>query len=198
MQLDGWSFDRYKSDDISTNYMKNELHRLGLLGLSSNEKFIPDEYMYTSIENRYALLQGLMDTDGHAHKSRGSAFFYTTSDRLSKQVEELVRSLGGTTYIWKRKELRKFVYKNREIRGNYPDIEVGVTLYGINPFYLSRKANRYNPNKGGKIQGVKQDIINNVTYHSTEPVKCLLIDSADHLYITDDYLVTHNTLEDKM
>ena len=29
---------------------------------------------------------------------------------------------------------------------------------------------------------------------SNEPVKCIMIDSPEHLYVTDDYIVTHNTI----
>ncbi|RLB07739.1 MAG: hypothetical protein DRG27_06275, partial [Deltaproteobacteria bacterium] len=46
-----------------TNIFLSEIRRLGL-NVKSESKFIPDEYKYTSAENRIELLKGLMDTDG--------------------------------------------------------------------------------------------------------------------------------------
>jgi hypothetical protein len=36
--------------------------------------------------------------------------------------------------------------------------------------------------------------IKNIEYYSTEPAQCILIDDIEHLYITDDCIVTHNTI----
>jgi predicted ribonuclease YlaK len=196
--FNGWYFERFESDDISTNIVKNELYKLGLLGTKSNTKFIPNNYLYSNKQDRLDLLRGLMDTDGHAHISRGSATFSTISEILAENISELIYSLGGTLYINKRKELREHIWDGRLISSNYHEIEVGVTLYNENPFHLYRKAIRYNANKGGMRKAVKQDIISSIEKYSTEPVKCILLDSEDHLYITNDYLVTHNTLDAKM
>jgi hypothetical protein len=65
------------------------LREIGVLG----SKHIPQDYLRGSKEQRLALLQGLMDTDGHACAS-GAVEFTTTSPVLAKQVTELVRSLG--------------------------------------------------------------------------------------------------------
>lgn len=51
------------------NTAKNSIYELGLEGTKALTKFIPDIYKYSSVENRIALLQGLMDTDGSIKKS---------------------------------------------------------------------------------------------------------------------------------
>jgi hypothetical protein len=36
--------------------------------------------------------------------------------------------------------------------------------------------------------------ISDIKLVSNEPVKCIMIDSPEHLYVTDDFIVTHNTI----
>jgi hypothetical protein len=56
--------------------VQKELRRLGLTGTDSLLKFIPADYLYTSVDDRVALLQGLLDTDGYADKN--NCTYYTT------------------------------------------------------------------------------------------------------------------------
>lgn len=66
------------------------LRELGLLG---GPKRIPDTYLYGSVEQRLALLQGLMDTDGHVDH-RGLCEFVTVRPTLAQDVLTLALSLG--------------------------------------------------------------------------------------------------------
>lgn len=74
---------------------KNEeiLDELGPLGKLSYEKHIPDEYLYTTSAMRFALLSGLLDTDGYCSNHRIE--YSTTSPYLRDAVIFLVHSLGG-------------------------------------------------------------------------------------------------------
>src|SRR5581483_3341255 len=92
--------------------MKGKIKDLGLWGHHSWEKFIPKQYIYNSIENRIALLQGLFDTDGTVNKRNGAAVFYTTSMQLSLDVKELIESLGGICVITEKRTT--FTYKNKK------------------------------------------------------------------------------------
>lgn len=40
--------------------------------------------------------------------------------------------------------------------------------------------------------------VNSITFSEEKEVQCILIDHPDHLYITDDFIVTHNTIEEKL
>jgi len=71
------------------------------LNLRSDLKFIPDIYLYASIEDRKALLAGLMDGDGATDRGRES--YSTTSDRLKDGIIELCRGLGGVPSVTKYK-----------------------------------------------------------------------------------------------
>lgn len=42
--------------------------------------------------------------------------------------------------------------------------------------------------------GVDKEEIESITHIGKEPTKCIMIDSDDHLYITDDWILTHNTV----
>lgn len=63
---------------------------LGLYSVKSQDRFVPEQYMRSSINDRLALLAGLLDSDGDADHT-----FYTTSETLADNIVDLVRSVGG-------------------------------------------------------------------------------------------------------
>jgi len=163
------------------------LRELGLFGHGSESKFIPDIYLFNDVETRLAVLRGLMDTDGHV-RSDGHTEFSTVSLRLAQDVCELVRSLGGCTRV-RSKAPGKYTY-NGEKRIGRPSFRVTVTLNGINPFLLPRKANAA---KLKKNQG-QTKAITDIKRCVSEECQCIKVDSPDQLYVTDDYILTHNTI----
>ena len=174
------------------NYYIEKIKQLGLYGKKSYEKFIPEEYLNTSIENRLLLLQGLLDTDGSVCK-HNSIEYSTTSKILAKQVVELFRSLGCTCRMSSRMGSYKDKHGNmKQTRINYR-IKPGKisTDIKLNLFKLKRKLERLTP---GQYDGCKNIKIVKIEKHSVENCWCIEIDSPKHLYITDDYIVTHNTL----
>jgi len=83
-----------------TNIFREKIRHYNLLNKSSHEKFIPTDYLYSSINDRWELLRGLLDTDGCPTKH---AIEYTTvSTQLSIDVKKLVQSLGGLCSIKQR------------------------------------------------------------------------------------------------
>lgn len=168
------------------NQYIEEIKKLGLFGLFSNDKFIPDEYLFDSLSNRIELLRGLMDTDG---STNGHYHYYcTTSKLLAEGITSLVRSLGGTAMISEPKQT-SFVYKNEKKRG-LDAYHISIKLPNeINPFFLSRKANKVIPyTKYHPTRYFKQ-----VNYLGKELAQCISIDHSSRLYVTDDFIVTHNT-----
>lgn len=179
-----------EKESLSTNVYKNELIKLDLLDKKAETKFIPKEYLYNStIQERIELLRGLMDSDGTNDKK--AAAYTTTSPALAKDIMELVRSLGGRATCYSRNRVgRVSVLKGREIKTNLISYELSINL-NINPFYLSRKAKQYNP-KYKHLIG-----ISSITQIEDDYVQCIEIDSKEGLYITDDFVVTHNSEKDK-
>lgn len=184
-----YTLESIKPINCKINPIRRELEVLGLEGHNCYNKFIPDIYKYSSIETRVEVLRGLMDTDGNC-KTTGEASFATTSKRLAEDVIEIVRSLGGRANL-----------KSRE-RGpiNVMGVDCNsVTSYQFtislpnkyNPFYLSRKRDRF------KTSCQYRNYIKNIELVGSEECQCILIDHPDHLYITDDYIVTHNTMVEK-
>ena len=84
-----------------TPEFERELDRLNLRDTYSHNKFIPDEYKYDSIENRIALLQGMMDTDGSVEckNTCPRASYYTKSERLKDDFVELCSGLGAARCV---------------------------------------------------------------------------------------------------
>lgn len=81
-------------DPRTGQYTSNDsLHsRLGRLGVLGN-KHIPREYLESSVEQRRALLEGIMDTDGYVDVySRCDVT--TVSKTLAEDYRELIASLG--------------------------------------------------------------------------------------------------------
>lgn len=159
------------------NPFKVEIERLNV-SVKSGQKFIPKEYMYSDINQRLSILQGLMDTDGSAFKNRIN--FHTTSKQLSDDVAELVQSLGGQAII--------NIY-DRSIQNKSTEYRVNIRL-NFCPFRLSSKIKEWKIAK----RNYASRYIESVEFIKTEEHQCISVDSPDHTYITNHYIVTHNTL----
>lgn len=190
---------RYSFDSRSKKYVnpvKEILEKLGLLHKRAWEKKIPDLYKNGSVLQRLSLLQGLMDTDGSVKKRTGEASFTTTSYQMAKDVEEIVRSLGGRCCVREPRNRTHEVCGNingRPIQSKRLSYEFTISLpKGMNPFYLDRKAAHH------KCRYIYDARINSIEYIGKKQVQCILVEDPSHLYITDDFIVTHNTLDDKM
>lgn len=163
---------------LPRNILKDEIVRLNLLGTKSATKFIPWEYLHDSIENRTDLLRGLMDTDGHA-PSTGSWEYCTKSDRLAKDFIWLTESLGGKVY--RRKKTNKLLGTSYWYL--YPK------QLSMNPFYLPRKAELYY-----QIKYYPTRILKKIEKVRQENSRCILVEHPTHTYITNNFIVTHNSV----
>lgn len=188
--IDSISYSYGIKEAESTNIYKDEIIRLGLIDKLAIDKFIPKEYIYnSSVEERTELLRGLLDTDGTNDKK--AAAYTTISNQLKDDVIDLVRSLGGRATCYTRNRIGKTTLHNgRNITTRHISYEIVINL-DINPFFISRKASKYNPSYKHLI-GIKE--INKI---ENDYVQCIEIDSKDGLYITDDFVVTHNSETDK-
>lgn len=158
---------------------------VGLPPARAQNKAIPDAYLIGSVQQRKDLLAGLLDTDGYINPS-GTVQFSSCSEQLASGVCALVRSLGGTATTHVKKEPH---YRYRgEIRTGLPAYIVTVRLT-FNPFQLARKADKWKPLTKYK----PTRIIKNIERIANGPGACISVDSPDSLYVTKDYIVTHNT-----
>lgn len=172
------------------------LRALKLEGTNSHTTFIPTHYLHNTKTIRVALLQGLLDSDGSAcmQAERSCRIYYTTtSPRLRDDVIDLVRSLGGVAYGRARTvaKLKAGRARGRVVARKQDSFVVDIRLpEAIQPFRLARKASRYNEYGGGRAMR----FIETIKLVGVMPTQCIQVAAADHLYITDDFIVTHNTL----
>jgi phosphate starvation-inducible PhoH-like protein len=183
---------------IVANPVTAALRELGLLGAKSDTKFVPEPYLYNAATVRLALLQGLLDSDGGpvTQRNRTCRIQYTTcSERLHRDVTFLVRSLGGVAYSRRRKAAGRPPGRagGRPVHRRSDAFNMDIRLpEGIEPFRLRRKQRLYQRDGGGRPMRFVHDI---EPAGEAETV-CIQVAAADSLYVTDDFLVTHNTLND--
>ncbi|MFD4338532.1 PhoH family protein [Streptomyces anulatus] len=175
------------------------LRQLDLLGSRSHSKFVPDDYLHNSAEVRLGVLQGLLDADGGpvTQSDRTCRVQYTTcSIVLRDDVIALVQSLGGVAYTRRRAAEGRApgLAKGRPVHHRYDAHVVDIRLpEGIEPFRLARKAEKYHVAGGG---GRPMRFIDSIEPAGHEEAVCIQVAAEDSLYVTQDYLLTHNTLND--
>lgn len=176
---------RDKKGHLLKNTTMQKLEEYGLIGKTSEYKFIPKKYLYASVEERLNLLRGLMDTDGWTDKRDCNCCFYTVSKQLIEDVAELVRSLGGKASLTSK--TGKYKNKDGQIKECKKTYILNISI-NINPFYLSRKAKKHSIPRFNY-----QKMIVNIEKVRQEECQCIMVDSPEHLYVTDGYTLTHNT-----
>ena len=178
-----------KSIGVKDNYITNYLRKVNLFGLKSEDKFIPDEFLINDINTRLEILKGLLDTDGSVDKKSGAPLFYSTSEKLIEGVTFIVQSLGGV--VTKTQKIGKYKKLNGEIKECKNIYTLHINLpNGIIPFKLKRKIELLkNRTKYKPIRYIK-----NVKYIGKKEAQCISVNDKNHLYLTNDCIVTHNTL----
>jgi predicted ribonuclease YlaK len=161
-----------------------------LLNKYSFEKSIPEEYKYGSIKQRYELLQGLMDTDGHIDNAvKGRTSYSSTSYQLIKDIQEICWSLGMSATIR---------VDNRE-KNKHVCYDLGIACNREEKsklFRLTRKrsiAVLYGLNNAPRTKNKTLSITNIEKMPEQEEMTCILVGNDSHLFLTEQFLVTHNT-----
>lgn len=190
-------FDPYSTRDVGCaikyrykdSRIDEDLEYFGLNGKHSYEKFIPDYYKTASVDDRFELLRGLMDTDGTTD-GRGHCSFTTTSERLANDVKYLVNSLGGLATITKGKS----GYKDAD--GNLVECRDSYDIYirmedSERMFHVKRKKERCTPYNGG-ISVYSRKIVGYERLGMMECC-CIAVSNYDSLYLTNGFVATHNS-----
>ncbi len=166
-----------------SNAVLRGIRAYALIGKRAWEKFVPADYLWNTPEVRLATLRGLLDADGTVTET-GQVVLTTTSPELAEDARFIVHSLGGTSAI------RHTV--GRTPSGAEGRLQYKVTLRlpnGIVPFALPRKAERVTDRK----KYPARRYIVSVEPDGREEAQCIAVANAEHLYVTDDFVVTHNT-----
>ena len=168
-------------EEDSKSYAKKILDYYGLKNKKCHDKFIPKEYLYNSEENRYELLRGLMDTDGTCTKEH-CIEYCTKSPQLKEDIMFLIRSLGMNCTCYK-----KIIKENVYYR---------VRIFATNKslFHLERKQERVRKegNKFSKAYTDKTSILS-IEYYGKGNAKCFTVDNKSHLFLAEDFIITHNS-----
>lgn len=165
------------------------LVKLGLYGLRSEDKFIPNCYKWGTVQDRWALVQGLMDTDGTIGDAKSGCHFNTASKQLAEDMRFVLESLGANVSI---KQKPKGYKKD----GVYvPCLDTYELFIKINNpsrlFRLSRKKERCRAFNGG-VSEVCRRIVS-YRHIGRKDGRCITVDSPGALYMCEDFVVTHNT-----
>ena len=172
----GWPRDPASGGFLSDDSLSSVLRELGLLG----NKHVPELYLRSSIPQRLALLQGLMDADGYVD-TQGRCEFVSMRENLADAVLELTASLG----------LRPV---KRKKRVTFRGVDYGVAFQvkftpHLNVFRLERKVARL---KDGPVQRFRAII--DVREVTTRPVRCIEVDAQDGLFLAGPtFIPTHNS-----
>lgn len=161
-----------------------------LINAYSQDKFIPQEYLFGSEQQRWDLLAGLMDTDGSID-NKGRCSFSTISKKLADNIVFLCQTLGVRTTI--REDRRSDKYTT----GVCYDITIqSRPLDKLKMFKLSRKYNiaKTYLETHKRFENNEYDAIVDIQCLNYEiEMTCFLVDNKEHLFLMNDFIVTHNT-----
>lgn len=176
---------------VAAKGLAPHLRAIGVL----NDKHVPDAYMRASFEQRLALVQGLMDTDGCVTKE-GICAFTQKDDRLFWQFVELARSLGIKVNVRNGIPLS---YGKKD--GSGERVSTGATNQAtfrtdIPVASIPRKASRIRTKVSPRASHKYVVSIDPVKPGDSdyEAARCITVDSPDHTYLCDQFTINLNTM----
>jgi len=151
-------------------------------------KHIPLAYLYNDKETRLQVLRGLLDSDGHIDK-QGRVELCITNKILVDDAVSLIRSLGINCSVSIKHPI--CTYKGKKVKG-----KLAYRIYIGSPsetvFNLTRKKEAH---KKTPIQSIQNGTsIVNIEKVESDYATCISVDNEDHLFLTDNFIPTHNSL----
>jgi hypothetical protein len=152
-----------------------------LLKKNAKNQFIPNHYKMASVEDRIELLRGLFDTRGYTDNKEGVFMYKTHGKQLAEDVKFIIYSLGGKT-----RPIHEYTRKGKI------EYQVWIFIDCINDLYTLPEK------KGNPVEKKRHSFDNNrqitsYEYVGKKPCRCISVNNPNGLYITDDFIVTHNT-----
>jgi len=159
------------------------LKKYNLYGKKSGIKFIPQDALLSDSNYRKELLAGLMDTDGWLNKCN-TYLLCSKSEQMINDIKQLVCSLGGRATITK--TIKRI--KSTGFKGLYYQISFYIGNMKL-PLVLKRKQKKSNchflsSNRCAVTIEKSDKILKTYGFE---------LDSISGLYITDNWVVTHNS-----
>ena len=178
--------------EIRDKHFKGLIKDLGLLGKHATDKFIPECYKNAPTEVKLELIKGLFDTDGTCSVSKVGKVrcgYRTVSRQLALDIRDIIWSLGGRCTIHTTPaKIRTYGDKTIACAESY-----GLLVWLKNDkdlFRLSRKKDR------AKGEGEKKNehklSIRGYRLIGEKHCVCINVSGEDHLYLTNNYVVTCN------
>lgn len=176
---------------LSTRGLRTALRHADVL----HAKHIPATYLRASYEQRLALLQGLMDTDGSVNVD-GQCELDLCDERLARDAQELLRTLGIYTTL--RREPAQITEadpdnpgKKRQRQTSWRFRQKFTTDLVV--FRLPRKVARLK--ETGNLRSTQDWLyIESIEKVEPAPMRCIAVAHPEHLYLTDGFVPTHNSV----
>lgn len=166
--------------------LKMKLREIGVIG----NKHIPDAYLYGSVEQREALVAGLLDTEGTVNK-QGIVSLTNSNKSIIEGFRQILHSLGYQTSLTSKTPT--YNYKGVKKQGSISYTVNFVAKKDV--FRISRKQTKHKEYMQPS-QGLRNEyrFIVDVKPVASVPMSCITVDSENHLYlVTDAFITTHNT-----
>ena len=164
-----------------------------MIGCYSRDKEIPLNYLHNSLQVRMELLRGLMDTDGSIDSDNGIRYnirYSSCSKKLLEQIQELIWGLGFSANISQDSRIEKYV------NGYHATLDIRVPQ-AFKQELFTYPSKKYIALKAASIpdrqQPFKYLIIKDIKLVKREESQCISVDAPDQLYLTEQFIVTHNT-----
>ena len=145
---------------------------------SPNRRMIPNVYRYNSLDTQIELLRGIFDSDGKfTHTSIGDdIMLHSSSSTLLSEVRQIILGFGFITSTVGESDIMISIKISDEFKYKLFSNQMKIDLL---------------PNT--KNYDFHNLIIKNITYATHEKARCIRVDAPDELYLTEDFIVTHNT-----
>lgn len=192
----GFTYKKYSNRNYTWIFHKNGVrvktkdvfHQIDELNGYSYQKRIPDQYVISSVGQRLALLRGLFDTDGSiCDDQRFAVCFSTTSLGMALSVKEVLLSLGWSSTISEdRRADRRLCYSVRPMIDNKDKQKL---FFVDRKVKIAKKAEAIKKNRLYDRVGIVE--VNDL--NKEVEMQCIMVDNDEHLYLCNDFIVTHNT-----
>lgn len=155
-------------------------------------KHIPASYLTASVEQRRALLAGLIDTDGHIPARGNQISFDNTNERLVKGVAHLARTLGYRAHVHEPTPPKTGgTINGHKVTGKKTMWRATFTIHD------GQLPTRIDNHRDGRMAGDgKRRRVAITRVENITPVvgNCITVDSPDGLYLAGEGLTpTHNS-----